>query len=269
MRLSAVVHVEEAVFTVLVLVGIGAVVVGCNTEPGYKGKTLSQWLAVYGKAHGGSPEEQQAVTAVRSMGTNAIPYLTRCIEDDDWRVYQAAVEMFKVLGPDAAMAIPDLERMLLGTNEMFATLAGSALGNIGEAALPVLMAGLTNRQYRVATDAGHGLVELGTNAKPAVPILLGQLEHPHWAYRQRAANVLGNLAIEPDAVVPALARLLRDNHKPVRFTALSGLEEFGPQAQAAIPGISRLLVDLDENLRKAATNALLRIAPEMPPRYDY
>lgn len=244
-------------------------VVGCSTQPGYQGRTLRQWLAVYQKADEGSAEEQQAIAAVRSMGTNAIPYLTRCITDDDWRVSQAAEEMFKVLGPDAAMAIPDLERMLLGTNELFATLAGSALGNIGEPALPVLMAALTNRQFRVVTDAGLALAELGTNARPAVPILLEQMEHPHWAYRQRAANVLGNLAIEPDTVVPALAKLLRDNHKPVRFTALSGLEEFGPQARPAIPAISRLLVDLDENLRKAATNTLLKIAPEMPPSYDY
>jgi HEAT repeat protein len=242
---------------------------GCSTQPSYEGRTLKQWVMLYHEADEGSPEEQQTMVAVRSIGTNAIPYLTTWIADNDWRICQTAVHIFKVLGPEAAMAVPDLERMLMGTNELVATLASEALANIGEPALPVLIAALTNRQFRVATDAGLALIELGTNARPAVPILLQQIDHHHWAYRQRAANVLGNLAIEPDTVVPALARLLRDNYKPVRFTALAALGEFCAQAQPAIPAISRLLVDLDENVRKAATNTLHQIAPESPPTFTY
>jgi HEAT repeat protein len=251
----------------VIVAGFG--LLGCSTQPRHEGRTLKQWLMVYHEADDDSPEEQQAIAAVRRMGTNAIPYLTKWITDEDWRIYQTAVHMFKVLGPEAAMAVPNLERMLMGTNELVATLAGSALGNIGQPALPVLMAALTNRQFRVVTDAALALVELGTNARPAVPILLAQLEHPHWAYRQWAANVLGLLAIEPDTVVPALARLLRDNYRPIRFTALSGLKQFGSQARPAVPVISRLLVDLDENLRKDATNTLRQIAPESPPTFTY
>src|SRR3989442_1418947 len=106
--------------TVLCLVAVGFGLLSCSTEPTYKGRTLRQWLAVYDNADEGGPEEQKAIAAVRGMGTNAIPYLIKWITDDDWRVYQPAVNMFKALGPEAATAVPDLGRMLMGTNELIA-----------------------------------------------------------------------------------------------------------------------------------------------------
>lgn len=129
--------------------------------------------------------------------------------------------------------------------------------------MPELLAGLTNRHFRVATDAALGIVELGTNATPAVPILLRHLEHPNHFYRERAADALGSLHIEPDIVIPALTRLLEDDSQAARYLALQGLGNFESRTRPAAPAIIALLADHEDAVREAATNALRRIALEV------
>jgi hypothetical protein len=79
----------------LYVMGVALCLLACNAEPTYKGRTLSQWLAAYDKADEGSAEEQQAVAAIHSMGTNAIPYLTRWITNEHWETQMPAANAFK------------------------------------------------------------------------------------------------------------------------------------------------------------------------------
>jgi HEAT repeat protein len=232
-----------------------------SAEPTYQSKSLSQWLKLYEKATPESPNEKRAKEAVRAIGTNAPPYLAQMLTNDDLNIQWAAVNAFEILGPLGAPAIPRLNELLTGTNQLLGTLAGTSLGHIGAPALPVLLAGLTNRHYRVVTDAALAIVELGTNASPAIPIFLRDLQSPNHFVRERAADALGNLQLEPDLVVPALTNLLTDASHAARFLAMKGLGQFGPAARSAVPAIRPLLTDLD--LKEAATDALRQIAPEI------
>ena len=244
----------------LLCLWVGGATVAQGAEPVYQERPLSQWLILYDKANEGSPEEAQASAAVRAVGSNAVPYLLKWMADNESALQLPAADAFKILKTNAAGAVPELASMLTGTNQLTATLAGSALGHIGAPALPVLLTGLTHRRFRVGVDAGQALVELGTNARPAIPILLRDLEHPNHFYRERAANILGQLHLEPATVVPALTSALDDESGAARFLAISGLANFGTNAQSAVPALARFLTNVDSGVRRTTTNALRQIS---------
>jgi len=249
-------------FLLCAVIGSGAFPAS-SAEPKHGDKSLTEWLQIYQKAAEGTSDERQAVAAVRTMGTNALPHLTKWIVSEDLDQQFKAKDGFQILGPVGVSAVPSLGKMLTSTNEAISFIAGQCLGHIGAPALPELLARLTNRHFRVGTAAALAIVDLGTNASPAVPIFLRHLEHPNHFYRERAADALGKLHIEPETVVPALIRLLQDNSKAARHFAISGLENFQALARPAVPAITAIFTDPDEGLREAATNALRKIAPEV------
>lgn len=240
----------------------GVVFPAWTAEPKYEGKSLRDWLKLYQNSDNGSSDEQKAAAAIRSIGTNSLPVLINWVESNDSDEQFLAKNGFQILGTAAQPAVQPLGKMLVSTNQVISLIAGECLGHIGAPALPELLAGLTNRQFRVGTAAALAIVELGTNASPAIPILLRHLQHPNHFYRERAADALGNLGIEPETVIPALARLLKDDSKAARYLALRGLENFESRARPAVPTITDLLADPEESIRETATNVLRKIAPE-------
>ena len=248
--------------TLLFFVATGVLFVGCSGgEPRYQGKTLSKWLILYQNAEEAGPAERQAEEAIRAIGTNALPYLTKWIASDDPEPATQAKEGFKILGPVAAPAVPALTGLLTSTNELVAGMAASALASVGAPAVPAMLAALTNRSYKISLNAILALPELGTNALPAIPILRRELEHPNHVYRERAADALGNLRLEPDLVVPALTNLLQDPSPAARNLAIGSLGRFGPAARSAVPVIRPFLEYPD--FKFVASKALKAIAPEV------
>ena len=235
--------------------------VGCGGEPRHKGKKLSAWIKVYQDAGEASSDEERARMAVRAIGTNALPYLTRWIVSSNMDEVMQAKLAFEMLGPIAAPAVPSLI-CLLDHKDGSEFFAATALASIGPVGAPALLAGVTNRNYQFSLNAILALPGLGTNARPAIPLLLAELNNPDHNYRQRSTVALGNLHIEPDTVVPALANLLQDPSPAVRFHAINALQEFGPRARIAAPSILNLMRN-DEAVRSTAKNALKSIAPDM------
>ena len=171
----------------------GGVFTAWSAEPEYGGKSLTDWLKLYQKADEGTSDERQATAAVRSIGTNALPQLVKWVASDDLDEQFQAKNGFQILGAAAGSAAPSLGKMLTSTNEVISVMAGQCLGDIGAPALPELLAGLTNRHFRVATAAALAIVELGTNASPAVPIFLQHLKHPnHFCSSCDRATGFGN-----------------------------------------------------------------------------
>jgi HEAT repeat protein len=231
-----------------------------SAEPKYQGRSLSKWLSTYRDAGTDTTEEKRAAEAVRAIGTNGIPNLLRMLTNDDLQVQMDAKNGFTILGPTAAPAVPVLATLLATTNEVYLFMGAQALGEIGAPAFPALMQAMTNRHFKVATQAYLAVGALGTNAKPAIPILLHDLQHPNHFYRERAADALGRLHIEPELVVPALTNLLTDPSLAARHLAIQSLGQFGPEAKSAVPAITPFLTNSE--LDTTAKEALRAIAPE-------
>jgi hypothetical protein len=180
------------------LVAVIAVIVHAyrqiHSEPSYAGHTLTEWLEfeVDGRNGPDRPPLYAHPEAIPHMGTNAIPYLVRFIAESEdtplkdraalwlakhlpkplspdnptsWTSAQnralrgnAAQFALQRLGPAAAPAIPELEKITSGPAQTSGVFAFYALSSIGPQAQPAL--------ERIAK---------GTNATPARVLALGWL----------------------------------------------------------------------------------------------
>jgi len=199
-------------------------------EPEYKGKKLSEWLVAYRLASGlGSSGEQEAAAAVRHIGTNALPYLMKWIryERPGWRegmsdayrrlpeplindsihewllrgksqrLVEAAYRGFRILGPDAASAVPELTKLMYNTNLPRSSLhAMIALSCMGKAGFAPLGAALSNRQFHLRYSVVYSFGFAERNIPEAITALSKALEDPEYMVREAATNVLLNMAPE-------------------------------------------------------------------------
>ncbi len=183
--------------------------------------------------------------AIYMMGPVAVPRLIALVEEQDsplraklegwsksagWTAHpferaaspkQAALYGLAVLGPHAATALPVLSNALFQPDPDYAVLA--PLVGIGEPALPVLMAALTNSQPRVQGMAYSGLAAMGTNAVSLTPNLRGLLSHPDLEIRGRAIALLAGVTPVQENPFPPLLALRNDPAPEIRKWVVSGL----------------------------------------------
>ncbi|HXD01412.1 MAG TPA: hypothetical protein VN048_18885 [Verrucomicrobiae bacterium] len=171
-------------------------------EPVYKGKPLSYWLEPYAYSifqrkvsTETIPSREEADTALRQIGTNAIPTLLRMLRAHDSPLkikflqltYRApyfpihykpasiinvqAMQAFHVLGPDASCAIPDLVKILdqnISQSSYFHTAAILAsFGPEAKMAVPSLLRAAmnTNQPMRFAAESALRQIDLETYAR--------------------------------------------------------------------------------------------------------
>jgi hypothetical protein len=104
-------------------------------EPSYSGKSLREWL----KTRDGVDPSAEARSAVRQMGTNAIPALLWMLtyRDPEFEVWdddfcQQAVLGLNLLGEAGTPALPKLKELIAGKDEQLALYALSAAANMGK-----------------------------------------------------------------------------------------------------------------------------------------
>jgi HEAT repeat protein len=115
-----------------------------------------------------------------------------------------AEDAFRILGPVASPAIPDLTRLAIASKgEDRVMRCSSCLASIGPESVPALAEIISNyhgkgRYYPIAV-----LAKFGTNAQPAVPVLARCLSDPDVQVRATATNAISKLAPEMLANAPA------------------------------------------------------------------
>jgi hypothetical protein len=189
----------------------------------YQGKHACAWaLELYMNFN---PEATNAAsTALRALGTNAVPPLRTLLQVQEAFYEQplfrnasslppsvrrylfaklkpgqsaigrtGAAHALAVLGSEAKDALPELVAALQDPSAEVRWAAAQALGRIGAPAVPVLLTTLTNQDPSLRQLAIHSLGTAGTNAAPAAAQLFERVLEP-------------NAAI-PDAAVYALSRV--------------------------------------------------------------
>jgi HEAT repeat protein len=177
--------------------GVGEVVI--EGEPSYGGRRLGAWLK-------DRPDKdklsEEAVRAIRGLGTNAIPTLLARLVYKDPRFgladYDASIEAmsgFYVLGEAAAPALPRLEEILNGDDPHVALFALMATCKLGTSSAPILTRALTNRNADVRNQA-VGLFREGPMQsfpearRKATPLIAELLCDPDYFVRMGATNAL-------------------------------------------------------------------------------
>jgi hypothetical protein len=281
-----------------VVLAAAAVLWPREREPVYNGRTLSEWIDRYKREprlDGDTLWTREEVEAIRQIGTNALPHSLRWLtqEDGTWRESvldragrairplnptlsakltvnygylpgsnaAKALIVFRLLGPTARSAIPELARLVSRGRPSAGRNAIEALCEVGEEGLPTLMGMLTNSATASPQRimAAYGISKMGTNVPGSIPFLVSALQDKTTAHF--AAIALSSIRSTPELAVPVLIEGLQNNHR--RVVSIFGLGSYGELARPAVPALTAGLSDTNAVVRGFITNAFLNIAPEV------
>jgi hypothetical protein len=113
-----------------------------------------------------------------------------------------------------------------------------------------LISQLADTDLNVRTQAVKILSEIG---EPAVPPLIAALRDEHESVQMSAATALGKIGEPAKAAVPALVEALDDKSAKVRGWATWALGRIG---EPSVPMLIELIGDEDTELRRSAVSAL-------------
>ena len=251
-----------AAFVVAALSGV-VCYVARQREPVYHGKSVSAWLRQFQQVKS-DPErvvprleisQSEELTAIRLMGTNALPTLLRLVQDRDSSLRR------KVLDLLVKLRVVEWRPESATVHHTMALDGFTALGPIAKPAVPALITSLNDSDAEVRRWAASCLGVVGPAAEAAVPALVQHLADP--AVSEASEWALGGIHKRPDLAVPALVERLRGPGR--KSSTLFALARFGPDAKTAVPAILPLLNASDEGT-PMARSALKRIDPEAAAR---
>lgn len=251
-------------------------------EPVHQGRPLSAWMQ---ELTSPSPAVHlPARTAVRAMGTNALPALERHLRArDSWlgrwvtaaqgrlphrlwvfamrvtrarnaleRRWQAAVAL-NTLGPLAAPALPALTRALEDPEPRVVSNAAEALRQIGPQARPALVRALSSTNDPTFHAASYALRRAGAvSSNEAAQLVHVFLEAP----AQRREQLLPLLADLGEAAVPLLGGWLGVADSPRSEIAAQTLRAMIAREFSALRGVTALTKHSDARVRAGAARVL-------------
>jgi hypothetical protein len=225
-------------------------------EPVYCGKRLTYWLdqyADYYEAGPGCAQRDEAESAIRRIGTNALPCLLALIVRKDSLLNRAL--------PQAASQWLNVRRATY--YETLGAYGFLALGEGSKAAVPKLIMIADSPDPEIRYRAIVALGGLGCEQHQIVPVLVKHLNDPRVA--PEAAQDLGLIHEEPAIAIPALLHNIGPSPSGFdnSYFAIKGLAGFGKEAQTAVPVLLKLLQehrqDANPSLCSTITNALKAI----------
>lgn len=214
-------------------------------------------------------QNDRAVSAIRKIGTNALPLALELCGTSDSRLKQwlekitsydddAGLVRYRItpeyekhrlggnlllaLGPQAEPAIPQLIRLLQSSDDAVAIDLMPVLPQISTNVVPPLLRLLADTNEIVRVRAA---IILGRNFElsAAIPALLENLtgSNPYASesrYRTRveAIQAVGSITSAAPAAVPVLLHQLQNEQSPVLiWSYIKALGNFGTNAEAAVP----------------------------------
>jgi len=224
-----------------------------------------------------SAQQEVAAQAVRKLGTNALPFLVSSLEKQSagidgvfgWHglqpaaFHRRALLAFDALGPVARPAIPDLTRILDGTN--CPHYAALALASIGPEGWSVLAENVSNKQ-----ELSHAAAiwAIGSH-RAAAPATINALVNFFNSHRSSGEDpmcgwAMARLGLDRDRVIGMLIEGLSFHRLDSVWGSALALGEIGPAASNAVPKLRKLAVESpNPMIRHDAAQALELIDPKV------
>jgi hypothetical protein len=231
-----------------------------SKEPSFEGKSLSEWvLTMHAKQAG--PEQEEARTVVRQLGSKSIPLLLHWLREGDSpsldeRIYDLKSSVFGWLA--AHHIIKPRSVTIIGFHLNHRTVAGLALAELEptdkKAVIPVLIQMLGDKKHK-SDEMSGGISVLAGNAFTALPLLapesiaplIDALSSQDFQVWVLAKGALGNIGPEAKAAIPALEKRLRDKDPKIRVGAAETIGELGGDPNEFVPIIIQSLPELDSD----------------------
>jgi HEAT repeat protein len=254
------------------ILALGALILWLATpsEPAFKGKRLSQWMA---DLDAGQPESSRELArqVLRQFGTNALTGIFNDLSTpeptglkDKWHRFtarhrwvrhtattarrQRGIDAFQQLSREhQELALPQVEQLF--DQPAFAFPAIHALWNTGPKALPLLIRGLRHPQDRVRWMSGVVLARMGPEARPAAPALIKVLEEDSEpSVLHAATDALEKIDPKSDLAVAALIKILDRSDSQLQTHAALNLARFGKRAGPAIARLRTMLLEQNDGV---------------------
>jgi hypothetical protein len=301
--------------------------------PEYNGRTARQWLGDVFVPN----RQREAMAAFREMGTNAYPVLIQRLAKKDteteklnrwiyprlpawlqlhWKrpvsaqeqqTLWSATELIITNSREKRQLLPDLVRILedpkCGSRQYTLTLVATMAGPHDPECVPVLIDGLSEKEFGTRYIVFNGLMNIGPPAKAAVPVLWscfndtnldirvlgavalwkidGQtnqavvmlreaLAVKGYSYmRGRAFFYLHQIDPHDESLIPIMIARLEGTDDSMRLAAVSMLGNYGAAAKDAVPALTNLMTNsTSRELHDRVLVALKRIDPETAAKYE-
>jgi len=232
-----------------------------DPEPTYQGKPLTDWCYQYaGNSFLDSNTElqKQAETAIRTIGTNAIPTLLRMLQARDSKFKLMLMQLSQ------KQHVVNINWKTAQIQHDIARVGFSVLGSDGKSAVPALLEIYCNCRPSPYDDRGNIaeiIALIGPAVEDAVPRFVQDTTDTNLYIRWSAISALGRIHARPDLAVPVLIRSLHDQDGIVREEAACSLAAFGNNARSAAPELIKTLTDPYPGISNAVAYALKKIDP--------
>jgi HEAT repeat protein len=280
-------------------IGIGCVLFfSGDSEPTHEGKRLSEWVEILHSSDPPFGVRQPAASAIRAIGTNALPCLIRWTASEpgavrhylsivgqsqrlpswinrtitDWLIEPQmraikASHAFGVLGEDAGPAVPALHQIALNSSNLdaqlnaIATLALIARHHFDATkALTNIAAVTTFPEVVLSPEFFNFLGDI----TPFVPVLIERLKDTAGDGARTSAATLGRFTPDPERVVPALIEATASADPRLRLIAVEALGNYGDKASNALPTLQALRGDPDPGITSSISEAIYKISHRSP-----
>lgn len=213
-----------------------------------------------------------------------IPALARVMRNDkDTLVRRSAIYAFRMIGPLAKDAAPDLLELMKNEDDdfmrelarnSFIKVVGTDNTALSAPLLEMFKKGIDD--YHTEFVVIEALGKIGANDKILVPLLIDALEGKglkNSRCRGAAAYALGYMGPKAKSAVPSLVNVLVEGSKlkiedpKCQWSSvLTALEDIGPDAHVAIPTIKKIADDpaVDPRIRQRAERSLERLQERKP-----
>lgn len=163
------------------------------------------------------------------------------------------------LGQIGSAAVPSLIAAFTDHNEWVRDVVVDALATVGDPAVPLLVKHLASKDDYVCDAAAETLGKMGPSARDAVPALIEASRRRTPA--EAAIAALGQIGPVTGGVVDVLVERLDDEDRHRRLAAAAAIGQIGEAAAVATSSLIRQLTEEDPALRAAAASALGKIGP--------
>jgi hypothetical protein len=262
-------------------------------EPRFEDHSLLEWIAIAGPRgdRDGEHTEREALDAVRHIGTNAIPFLIKCIEyrERPWQTHlgtlcdklpgrvgerlsrlivghgaqrqETSFSGLYILGPDAKSAIPALTNLLTAQPPLV-NYSIIVLAQIGGDGLTPVLDILTNQASPNRFVALDALAAVDTNRPPdqrVVSALTDCLAGPNRPLACYAARILCCHNSEKELAMKTLVDALGSEDKKLRRSAVTQLG-ISLRLGYSVPTLLQFLQDTNSPLSPYSAGALGELA---------
>jgi HEAT repeat protein len=194
-----------------------------------------------------------------ALGKPGVAALAKALNDKDPTVRVEAAMALGEIGPGAKAAIGALLDTLKPKEINFAEpFVLTALGKIGEPAVPALKSALTAPEYRLRRGAADALAMIGAAAADAITPLGPMLAAPEADLRGLAARALGKIGKDAKPLTPQISKLLDDGTPQVRIRAAVALWEIDGDVSGK-PALVGALKHANVRVREQACRACAEV----------